>query len=89
MSKRGFLWKEVEEEKKIIYDHRKEFFLYQSFLYWIGANFFCSDLTLRVYYEFVVISLGFKQLVCDSYNQNLLLLELNYSRLKRGVENDI
>ena len=64
------------EGKKIIYDHRKEGFLFQSFLYWIGANFYVGvTLTLRVYNEFVVISAVFKQLVCDSYNQIFLLLD--------------
>ena len=90
MSKRGFLWKEVEEEKKSSMTTERSFFYTKAFFIGLEPIFFCSDLTLRVYYEFVVISLGFKQaLVCDSYNQNLLLLELNYSRLKRGVENDI
>ena len=53
----------------------RSFFYTKAFFIGLEPIFFCSDLTLRVYYEFVVISLGFKQLVCDSYNQNLFLLE--------------
>ena len=53
----------------------RSFFYTKAFFIGLEPIFFCSDLTLRVYYEFVVISLGFKQLVCDSYNQNLFLLD--------------
>ena len=50
----------------------RSFFYTKAFFIGLEPIFFCSDLTLRVYYEFVVISLGFKQLVCDSYNQIFL-----------------